>query len=71
MMNLSLVHNPKSANINAFNVKMNYYICSSGGCGSTILSQYLSIFGNRLLETAGSIKLSFYYIQGFTEIHLC
>ena len=46
MMNLSLVHNPKSANINAFNVKMNYYICSSGGCGSTILSQYLSIFGN-------------------------
>lgn len=26
--------------------KMNYYICSFGGCGSTILSKYLSNFGN-------------------------
>lgn len=26
--------------------KMNYYICGSGGCGSTIISKYLSNFGN-------------------------
>jgi hypothetical protein len=25
---------------------MNYYICSSGGCGSTVLFNYLSNFGN-------------------------
>ena len=25
---------------------MNYYICSFGGCGSTVLSKYLSNFGN-------------------------
>jgi hypothetical protein len=25
---------------------MNYYICSSGGCGSTVLFNYLSMFGN-------------------------
>jgi hypothetical protein len=31
---------------NYFNKNMNYYICSSGGCGSTILSNYLSKFGN-------------------------
>ena len=29
-----------------FNKNMNYYICSSGGCGSTILFNYLSNFGN-------------------------
>jgi len=47
MMNLSLETKPKSANINSLiNQKMNYYICSSGGCGSTILSKYLSNFGN-------------------------
>jgi hypothetical protein len=31
---------------NYFNKDMNYYICSSGGCGSTILFNYLSMFGN-------------------------
>lgn len=31
---------------NYFNKNMNYYICSSGGCGSTILFNYLSNFGN-------------------------
>jgi len=34
--------NPK----NIFNKNMNYYICSFGGCGSTILFNYLSNFGN-------------------------
>jgi len=29
-----------------FNKDINYYICSSGGCGSTILFNYLSLFGN-------------------------
>jgi hypothetical protein len=29
-----------------FNKDMNYYICSSGGCGSTVLFNYLSMFGN-------------------------
>jgi len=29
-----------------FNKNMTYYICSSGGCGSTILFNYLSNFGN-------------------------
>ena len=29
-----------------FNKNMNYYICSSGGCGSTIIYNYLSNFGN-------------------------
>ena len=33
-------------NINYFNKNMNYYVCSSGGCGSTILSKYLKNFGN-------------------------
>lgn len=28
------------------NKNMNYYICSSGGCGSTLLFNYLSNFGN-------------------------
>ena len=26
-----------------FNKDMNYYICSSGGCGSTLLFNYLSL----------------------------
>lgn len=29
-----------------FNKNINYYVCSSGGCGSTILSDYLRNFGN-------------------------
>ena len=29
-----------------FNRNMNYYICSMGGCGSTVLYNYLSLFGN-------------------------
>jgi hypothetical protein len=29
-----------------FNKNMNYYVCSFGGCGSTILFKYLSNFGN-------------------------
>ncbi len=37
----------KSINENTyFDKNMNYYICSSGGCGSTILMNYLSNFGN-------------------------
>ena len=31
---------------NYFNKDMNYYICSYGGSGSTILTNYLSNFGN-------------------------
>jgi hypothetical protein len=31
---------------NYFNKNMNYYICSSGGCGSTVIYNYLSNFGN-------------------------
>jgi hypothetical protein len=31
---------------NFFNKDLNFYICSSGGCGSTMLFQYLSNFGN-------------------------
>lgn len=29
-----------------FNKDMNYYICSFGGCGSTVLFNYMSNFGN-------------------------
>ena len=37
----------KIYNINNFyNKEMNYYICSSGGCGSTIMFKYLANFGN-------------------------
>jgi hypothetical protein len=32
--------------VNHFNKNMNYYICSCGGSGSTVLFQYLSNFGN-------------------------
>ena len=31
---------------NIFNKELNFYICSSGGCGSTILFNYLNNFGN-------------------------
>ena len=31
---------------NYYDKNMNYYICSFGGCGSTILTNYLSNFGN-------------------------
>jgi hypothetical protein len=33
-------------NINFFNKNLTFYVCSSGGCGSTILFNYLSNFGN-------------------------
>lgn len=32
--------------INFFNKELNFYVCSSGGCGSTIIFNYLSNFGN-------------------------
>lgn len=31
---------------NYYDKNMNYYICSFGGCGSTLLTNYLSNFGN-------------------------
>ena len=31
---------------NIFDKDMNYYVCSFGGCGSTVLANYLSNFGN-------------------------
>lgn len=37
---------PKINQKSVFNKNMNYYICSSGGCGSTIISNYLANFGN-------------------------
>lgn len=47
---LNRVNNrPNHVNIEAkthFNKNMNYYICSFGGSGSTVLFQYLSNFGN-------------------------
>lgn len=42
--NLDRPNNPVINNI--YNRDMNFYICSSGGCGSTILFNYLSNFGN-------------------------
>lgn len=33
-------------NSNFFNKNMNYYICSIGGCGSTVIFNYLKNFGN-------------------------
>ena len=36
---------PKLAS-NIFNKDMNYYVCGSGGCGSTIVYNYLKNFGN-------------------------
>jgi len=32
--------------LSIFDKNMNYYICSAGGCGSTIIFNYLSNFGN-------------------------
>jgi hypothetical protein len=41
------VNLPKLIDKNSiFNPLMNYYICSFGGCGSTVLHNYLSNFGN-------------------------
>jgi hypothetical protein len=40
-----IIHTELKPN-NFFNKNMNYYVCSSGGCGSTILYNYLSNFGN-------------------------
>ena len=37
---------PQQSVNNYFNKNMNYYICSIGGCGSTVLFNYLSLFGN-------------------------
>lgn len=33
-------------NSNIYNKNMNYYVCSAGGCGSTIIYNYLKNFGN-------------------------
>ena len=53
MLNLKMYNNNNNNNIlqkpksnTYFNKNMTYYICSSGGCGSTILFNYLSNFGN-------------------------
>jgi hypothetical protein len=43
--NKQLINN-NSNNKNYYDKNMNYYICSFGGCGSTILTNYLSNFGN-------------------------
>jgi hypothetical protein len=42
--NLDIPNKPVINNI--YNRDLNFYICSSGGCGSTILFNYLSYFGN-------------------------
>jgi len=39
-------YNNNNNHNNYFNKDMNYYICSYGGSGSTVLSNYLSNFGN-------------------------
>lgn len=47
--NYKKTNNMKSNNLHIskiLNKNMNYYICSSGGCGSTLLFNYLSNFGN-------------------------
>jgi len=46
---MSFVSTPPRINSNTrsyFNKDINYYICSYGGSGSTILFNYLSHFGN-------------------------
>jgi hypothetical protein len=50
--NYSFISNAKPKQIyhpnrqdNYFNKDMNFYICSSGGCGSTVIYNYLSNFG--------------------------
>ena len=46
-LNFNLEKQNKSITSNVFfNQKLNFYICSSGGCGSTIIFNYLSNFGN-------------------------
>ena len=45
MLNFNLVKQHKS-HINVYNKNMNFYVCSSGGCGSTIIFNYLKNFGN-------------------------
>lgn len=46
-MNFSLEKpKPTIPVINTFNKNMTYYVCSSGGCGSTIIFNYLKNFGN-------------------------
>lgn len=42
--NIDTVHKMNTQNY--FNKNMNYYICSCGGSGSTVLFNYLSNFGN-------------------------
>lgn len=44
--NNSHKHIHTSHDNNIFDPNMNYYICSFGGCGSTVLFNYLSCFGN-------------------------
>jgi len=43
-LNLDRPNNPVINNI--YNKDLHFYVCSSGGCGSTILFNYLSNFGN-------------------------
>lgn len=43
---INLLNKRNVFNKNVFNKEMNYYVCSYGGCGSTILCNYLSQFGN-------------------------
>jgi len=38
--------NQKKTTVNTYDKTKHFYICSSGGCGSTVLSNYLSRFGN-------------------------
>lgn len=46
-MNLNIETPKQSINyVNYFNKELNFYVCSSGGCGSTIIFKYLSNFGN-------------------------
>lgn len=44
--NQNYKNNSNSYNKNFYDKNMNYYICSYGGCGSTVLMNYLSNFGN-------------------------
>jgi len=45
-LNLNLEREIGQYKNNYFNKDLNFYICSSGGCGSTMLFNYLSNFGN-------------------------
>jgi hypothetical protein len=44
--NTNINNTLNSPKINYFNESKNFYICSFGGCGSTVLHNYLSNFGN-------------------------